>query len=82
MARSGRPKAKLVLTEDERALLARLAVFAGGFSLELAESVASLGPETDTLIVVAPLNREAIVAGAESAGTDVKVIVETVPAAG
>jgi UDP-N-acetylmuramoyl-tripeptide--D-alanyl-D-alanine ligase len=29
----------------------------------------------DTLIVVAPLNREAIVAGAEGAGTDVNVIV-------
>lgn len=57
-----------LLTEDERALLARLAVFAGGFSLELAESVASLGPETDTLSLLSALVDNSLVREEERRG--------------
>jgi predicted ATPase len=57
-----------LLTEDERELLAGLAVFAGGFSLELAESVASLGPTTDTLSLLSALVDNSLVREEERRG--------------
>jgi predicted ATPase len=57
-----------LLSEDERILLARLGVFAGGFTLELAESVASLGPTMDTLGLLSTLVDNSLVREEERRG--------------
>ena len=57
-----------LLSADERQLLARLGVFAGGFTLELAESVASLGTDSDTLGLLSMLVDNSLVREEERRG--------------
>jgi predicted ATPase len=57
-----------LLSEDERVLLQRLGVFAGGFTLDLAETVAALGPGSDTLSLLASLVDNSLVREDESLG--------------
>ena len=56
-----------LLDEPERALLRRLSVFAGGWTLEAAESVCAEGPD-DVLDVLADLVAKSLVAFDEGAG--------------
>jgi predicted ATPase len=59
-----------LLTERERAVLRRLSVFAGGWTLEAAEAVAAAGdvPEADVLDLVSNLVEKSLVAADPDAG--------------
>lgn len=65
-----------LLTPEEKELLARLGVFAGGFSLELAETVAGAG--TDTLTRLGALVDNSLVRQHEKGGRSVFSMLQTV----